>query len=255
VKIWGISDLHLSFSGEKPMDIFGPHWRSHVDRVESAWRQLVASEDVVCLPGDFSWAMRLAEAEPELEWLGRLPGRKVLLRGNHDYWWASASKVRRVLPVGVYALQNDALLLDGVGFAGSRGWVDARLDFRSLCSGLSDERAERREPLHAIRGPEEDALIYRRELKRLEASLRALASGAKRRIALLHFPPTSPLMESTPVTDLLEEYAIEVAVFGHLHGPCAEPFRNPYGRRKGVEYDLVSADFIDFTPALLLEVL
>ncbi|MFU8858470.1 MAG: metallophosphoesterase, partial [Deferrisomatales bacterium] len=116
--VWALSDLHLSFSGAKPMDVFGEHWRDHAARVERAWRQDVGEGDVVCLPGDLSWALRLPDAAGELAWLGALPGRKVLVKGNHDYWWASLGKVRKALPPGVFALQNDALLLDGVGLAG-----------------------------------------------------------------------------------------------------------------------------------------
>jgi len=92
MRIWGLSDLHLSFSGQKPMDVFGAHWNDHVRRLEAAWRAAVRPEDHVCLPGDLSWAMRLSDVQDELQWLGSLPGKKILLKGNHDYWWGSVSK-------------------------------------------------------------------------------------------------------------------------------------------------------------------
>lgn len=247
--LWALSDLHLSFCGAKPMDVFGPRWRDHAARVEEAWRRNVAAADIVCMPGDLSWALRLAEARAELAWLGGLPGRKVLVKGNHDYWWSSVGRVRRALPPGVFALQNDALLLDGVALAGARGWVDPSLDFRSLSVRPEEPAAEGApRPQHGIQGVEEDAKIYRRELGRLEASLRAMDPGARFRVALLHFPPTSPVLEETPVTRLLERYRVHAAVFGHLHGEGADSFRNPYGERNGVTYHLVSADFAGFRP-------
>jgi hypothetical protein len=226
--------------------VFGEHWRDHAVHIDRAWRERVAPEDVVCVPGDLSWALRLAEAEGELAWLGELPGRKVLVKGNHDYWWASVSKVRGALPPGVFALQNDALLLDGVAFGGARGWVDPALDFRGLCSPSGP--AGEPELLHGIRGPEEDVRIYRRELERLQASLRAMDKSATLRVALLHFPPTSPSLEATPVTALLERHRVDAAVFGHLHAPNAASFENPYGERGGVRYYLASADFARFAP-------
>jgi len=253
LRIWGLADLHLSFSGAKPMDKFGAHWAGHAARVAATWREQVAAEDVVCMPGDLSWAMRPGEIEAELAWLGALPGRKVLVKGNHDYWWASAAKVRRLLPHGVFALQNDALTLGDVEFAGARGWVDDSLDF----GGLSPEPlAEETEPRvqHGIHGQKEDRRLYQRELGRLEASLRHLDGVPRLRVALLHFPPTSPALEETAVTRLLERYRVDIAVFGHLHGPGWQSFHNPYGERAGVRYFLVSADFARFQPVLLAEV-
>lgn len=244
MRVWALADLHLSFAHPKPMDVFGERWRDHGARVEAAWRDRVAPEDVVCLPGDLSWALRLPEAAGELAWLGRLPGRKVLVKGNHDYWWDSLGKVRRALPEGVFALQNDALRLGDAAFAGARGWVDPSLDFRAL-HPAADAGPD---PLAGIQGEEEDRKIYRRELERLEASLRALDRSAPLRVALLHFPPTSPALEPTPVTELLERYGVQVAVFGHLHGDGADGFENPYGERGGVRYYLVSADFAGFAP-------
>ncbi len=239
MRIWAISDLHLSFDGAKPMERFGPHWRCHAERVAGAWRERVGPGDVVCLPGDLSWSVRLAQAEPELAWLGALPGRKVLVKGNHDYWWTSVSRVRQAAPAGVHVIQNDAVVIDGAGFAGARGWVDPALRFDGLTAPADVP--------DGIRGDAEDAKIYRRELGRLETSLRRIPDGAGPRVALLHFPPTSPAMEETPVTGLLERYRVDHAVFGHLHAP-AGGFRNPYGVRNGVTYWLVSADFVDFAP-------
>lgn len=247
--IWAISDLHLSFSHPKPMDIFGEHWRSHAARIAAGWRERVSADDVVCLPGDLSWALRLSEVRPELKWLASLPGTKILLRGNHDYWWSSLSKLRQELPPGIFALQNDALRVGCVGFAGARGWVDASLDFSRLFQSSDGQEGGR---LCGIRGDEEDARLYRRELDRLERSLRLLDPEARYRVALLHFPPTSPRLEETPVTRLLEKFRVDAAVFGHLHGEGSVTFANPYGERNGIVYHLVSADFAGFAPVEIL---
>lgn len=246
MRIFALSDLHLSFSGAKPMDVFGPHWSDHPRRIAEAWREAVRPGDVVCLAGDFSWASRLKDAQAELDWLAALPGRKVLVKGNHDYWWDSLSKVRAALPPGIHALQNDSLSLDGAAFAGARGWVDPSLDFSSLCGEGPGERSE--EPLFSILGVEEDRKVYEKELGRLDASLGRMERGARLKVALLHFPPTSPALEETAVTRLLEKHGVDVALFGHLHltAPCR--FRNPYGKRGGVTYYLTSADFVDFRP-------
>lgn len=120
--VWAISDLHLP-ARQKPMDIFGPHWANHFERIREDWIANVRQEDIVLLPGDLSWAMYLEEALEDLQRIAELPGRKLLLRGNHDYWWSAIGRVRRSLPENAFALQNDSLLLDGLLFAGSRGWT------------------------------------------------------------------------------------------------------------------------------------
>lgn len=251
MRVFAISDLHLSFSGQKPMSVFGARWEDHALRVEKEWRGAVSGEDIVCLAGDFSWATKLPEAMPELEWLGSLPGRKVLIKGNHDYWWPSISKLRSALPEGVYALQHDSVVIDGVGFAGARGWVDPTLDLSALYPALKDESVGE---AYSILGEEEDKKHYDREVERLRMSLASLKAKTKLRVALLHFPPASPGIEPTQVTELLEEFGVDHAVFGHLHLSGPSDFKNPYGKRKNVTYHLTSADFIDFTPAFIAEV-
>ncbi len=219
--VWAISDLHLP-ARQKPMDVFGPHWLNHFERIQEDWRQKVRDEDVVLLPGDLSWAMRLEEALEDIERVGALPGRKILLRGNHDYWWSSIGRVRRILPQGCYALQNDSLLMDGLLFAGSRGWT---------IPGEPD-------------GDSDDARIYRRERLRLEMSL----SSARARdaeaplIVLMHYPPR---MEGVAgFSDILERYAARDVVYGHLHGAgLAGAVR---GEIDGVRYHQVSCDGLDF---------
>ena len=166
--VWAISDLHLP-ARQKPMDVFGPQWTNHFERIREDWVERVQAQDVVLLPGDLSWAMHLEEAQEDLARIGALPGIKLLLRGNHDFWWSSIGRVRRMLPEGCFALQNDSLLLDGVLFAGSRGWtIPAEPD-----------------------GDSDDARIYRRERQRLEMSLRNARerSADAPLIAMMHYPP------------------------------------------------------------------
>lgn len=158
MKLFAIGDLHLSHSSNKPMSIFGPNWDNHAERIAAAWRERVSDEDAVLIPGDISWAMQLDEARLDIEYIAALPGKKVIMRGNHDYWWGSISKVRDMLPCCMYALQNDTVELGSVTIAGSRGWI---------CPGSSGFDSET------------DQKIYDREVIRLQLSL----SGANRAAA------------------------------------------------------------------------
>ena len=204
------------------MDIFGSHWQNHFERIREDWLERVSGEDVVLLPGDLSWAMHLEEAQEDLSRIGALPGRKILLRGNHDYWWSSIGRVRRALPEGCYAIQNDCLFMDGLLFAGSRGWqIPAEPE-----------------------GDSDDARIYRRERQRLEMSLAsARASSADAPlIALMHYPPRTEAVEG--FSDILKRYGAATVVYGHLHGAgLAGALR---GEVDGITYHQVSCDGLGF---------
>lgn len=221
--VFAISDLHLSSDDAKPMAIFGPQWEKHFERISEDWKQKVRPEDIVILPGDLSWAMDLKDALADISCVAELPGRKVLIRGNHDYWWNSISRVRDALPEGMFAVQNDAVTLDGVTFCGTRGWI---LPFE----GTDDD----------------DERIYRRELGRLEMSLdRAQRmSGENEIICMVHYPPLTDAIRDTEVTRLLQERGVKKVVYGHLHGNALKgAFR---GEHKGVEYYQASCDGTDF---------
>ncbi|MDR0897581.1 MAG: metallophosphoesterase [Oscillospiraceae bacterium] len=229
--IYAISDLHLPGADHKPMEIFGSHWADHFTRIAADWREKVTPEDVVLLPGDISWAMYLPEALVDLRAIAALPGRKVLLRGNHDFWWSSISRLRAELPGGMYALQNDALLIDDVLICGARGWLTPG------AAGLSQE----------------DQKIYDREVQRLKLSLEdgtrrlanaGLSPDAVRRVAMLHYPPFADKDQPTAVTALLAAHGVEVAVYGHLHGPGLNGAFA--GEMDGVRYHLVSCDGLGF---------
>lgn len=219
--VWAISDLHLPAS-QKPMDVFGSHWHNHFDRICEDWYGKASPQDIVLLPGDLSWAMRLEEALEDITRLAALPGRKILLRGNHDYWWSSIGKVRRALPEGCYAIQNDSLLIDGLLFAGSRGWT------------IPDEPD----------GESDDARIYRRERLRLELSL----ENAKARsdeaplIVMMHYPPRTE--NAIGFSDILFSFGVQHVVYGHLHG--AGLAQAVQGEIDGICYHQVSCDGLDF---------
>ena len=219
--VFAISDLHLP-AREKPMDVFGPHWENHFERISEDWKAKVKETDIVLIPGDITWAMRLEDAEEDLARIAALPGRKVLLRGNHDYWWSAIGRVRRALPEGMYALQNDCLLLDGVLLAGSRGWT---------IPGNPQ-------------GEDDDARVYRRECARLEMSLKAARAKDPEAdlTVMMHFPPLTESYEG--FAPILQQYGVKHVVYGHLHGAGLQGAVT--GERDGVIYHQVSCDGLGF---------
>ncbi len=222
--VYAIGDLHLPGSDLKPMDVFGAHWENHFSRICEDWRARVNDEDVVLLPGDFSWAMTLDEARCDIAAVGGLPGRKVLVRGNHDFWWSSVTQVRAALPEGMYALQNDCVELDGRIYCGTRGWTIV---------GEDDGRAQ-------------DMKIYRREVLRLELALKSAqrASQGREIVVLMHYPPFDERQQPSGFTELLEQYGVKCAVYGHLHG---QSLRGAFsGMLRGVRYHQVSCDGLGF---------
>lgn len=224
MKIYAISDLHLSINNPKPMDIFGPVWNDYLDKIIEDWNKKVTDEDIVLLAGDYSWAMKLEDAKQDIEILKKLKGKKVLLRGNHDYWWSTISKVRNILPTNVYALQNDSLVIGDYIFCGTRGWI---VDAAKLNNS-------------------EDKKIFDRELIRLELSLKDAKlkqTEGQKIICMLHFPPYDRNNNPTDFTKLIEEYSIDTVVFGHLHGKI--PNVNKLLTLNGVKYYLTSCDMVN----------
>lgn len=226
MRVFAIADPHLSRVRPKPMTIFGPAWQGHPEAFFRGWREVVGPQDLVIVAGDISWAMRLSEALLDLMDLSVLPGEKVLLKGNHDYWWPSISRLRAVLPEGMYALQNDALVLKGVAVGGTRGWE------------------------YPPKTPE-DERIFAREVERLELSLKAVRARPYRHLILaFHFPPFGPGGEPTALLQKAVEANPEAIVYGHLHG--ADPERLPKAYN-GIPLHLVAADVLGFRPKLVLE--
>ncbi len=230
MKVYAISDLHLSLSGEKPMDIFGEKWDGYLEKIEKDWQSKVTDDDVVLISGDISWAMKLEDAVNDLQFIAKLKGKKILIKGNHDYWWQGINKVRNSLPKNVYALQNDSIKIGNYVFCGSRGWtVEGANDFTS-----------------------QDLKIYRREAERFKLALKSaqnLISDGDKLVCLIHYPPFNIRLENSLFTTLFEEYKVDKVVYGHLHGKDVKTY--PKISKNGVEYYLTSCDQ---TKNLLIEV-
>ena len=223
MKIFAISDLHLSVNNPKPMDIFGPTWENYLDKIFTDWKEKVGQDDVVLLPGDFSWAMKLEDTKEDFALLEDLPGKKIIVRGNHDYWWKSISAVRNILPKDFYAIQNDAMKIGNYIFCGTRLWN---------LPAMSKVQTE------------EDEKIYKRELIRLEMSLqqaKKLQTDAEKIICMLHYPPYTFKEEDNEVTSLIEKYGVYKVVYGHIHAFCKQ---NLVLEKNGITYYLTSCDIV-----------
>lgn len=240
MEIYAIADLHLGFSTGKWMDRFGDHWRGHHEKIAASWRERIRDEDLVLLPGDFSWAMKPAEVAIEFEWLAELPGRKVLTKGNHDYWWPkSQARLERMLPDGVFAIKKRAVVIDDVPIIGVRGG-----DFAPPRFGEDADKPPTEDEMATI----EDILQREeRELRMSISHLREIYDGERPPIAMFHYPPY-PMQESeSRFTRLLEKAGCRWCIFGHLHNPpeWAAVFQ---GEQRGIEYRLVACDALGFQP-------
>ncbi len=223
MRIYAISDLHLSVNNPKPMDIFGPTWEGYLDKIFADWKAKVSDDDIVLLAGDFSWAMKLEETKADFDMLKDLPGKKIIIRGNHDYWWKSISAVRNVLPLGFYAIQNDAIKFGNYIICGTRLW-----NLPDVNKSLSAE----------------DDKIYKRELIRLEMTLQnaqKMKTGDEKIICMVHYPPYTFKEEDNEVTLLMEKYGVYKVVYGHIHAMCKQ---NLVLNKNGITYYLTSCDIV-----------
>lgn len=243
--VYAISDLHLSFASPKPMDIFGPVWTDHADKVRRNWDRLVKPDDVVLLPGDLSWAMRFPDALPDLSFIADRPGTKVLTRGNHDYWWQrrATSRMQRDFDRDVVFLQGTSVVLDGIGVTGTRGWRVER-------EAMPDYGATGSEgnPRSEIRNPQSKRILER-ELNYLERGLQSIPEDARLRIAMLHYPPFDEHLQPNDFARLLARYSVDILVYGHIHTGFGSWLE---GEVDGVRYHMVSSDIVDFTPQLIV---
>lgn len=245
MSIWAISDLHLSFGvPNKGMDIFGEHWKDWTDKIATQWKSHISPEDLVLIPGDISWAKQLQEAQIDLNWIDSLPGTKVLIRGNHDYWWHSLAQIKKILPSSCHLIQNSSFLWNNVAIAGARLWDVPGLDFQPYTASsdaLTD--CDKTDPM--------DKKIYERELQRLELSLKSIPHQATVRIVMTHYPPIGVHLEETEVSKLLEKYHVNMCVFGHLHNMRKEiPL---FGKKNDITYYLTSCDYLPhFCPLKIL---
>ena len=248
--IWALSDPHLSFGApNKSMEIFGPEWAGYADNIEKNWRAVVRPEDLVLVPGDISWAMRMEEALIDLRWIDALPGTKVILRGNHDYWWSSASKLKKSLPPSIHFIQNNVYDWGDVTIGGSRLWDTEEYNFNQFVHFQENPKAKAKPLVEKVEEEDADEKIFKRELERLRLSLEQLNPKAKTRIALTHYPPIGADLKPSLASAILEEYKIDICVFGHLHSLKKVSL---FGEARGIRYVLTSCDYIDFKPIRIL---
>ncbi len=225
--IYAISDLHLSKSSNKPMDVFGSAWANHEERLKEGFAA-VGEDDITVIPGDISWGMSLSGSLLDFKFIDELPGKKIISKGNHDYWWETVSKTKRFFSENgittIDILHNNAFEHGDFAICGTRGWF------------YENENAERK--------------IYERELSRLRRSLEEAQKLSKKEIlCFLHYPPICTGYECSEITDMLEEFGVSRCFFGHLH---ALGHRSAFcGIHKNVEYNLISADFLSFKPILI----
>ena len=228
MKIFAISDLHLTSSTNKPMDVFGGNWvGGYWDKIKTDWRNKVTDSDVVLIGGDISWAMSLEGATGDLIEIDALPGKKVLIRGNHDYWWASMNKMKALPLKNTVFIQNNALLCGGYVFCGTRGGtVPEDRDVQS----------------------EEDKKIFDREIIRLELTLKEatkLATCGEPIICMMHYPPFNAAFADSAFTELIRQYDVKTVIYGHLHGNLSRYKDVVY--KNNVPYYLTSCDFLNNT--------
>lgn len=225
MNIYAISDLHLSTTADKPMDVFGGNWEGHFQKIKKDWLSVVKDDDIVLIAGDISWAMKLENALQDLNELVGLPGKKVFIRGNHDYWWNGISKLRASAPDESFVfLQTDAVKLGKFVIVGSRGWT---------CPESPDFT-------------EQDQKLYLREAERFRLALldaNDLYEDGDVKIAMIHYPPFSLKSEATLFTEQFEKNGVQKVVFGHIHGAAYFPLKSERG---GVEYILTACDKVGF---------
>lgn len=225
------------------MDVFGTRWVNHAERVKENWIQLIKPEDLVLIAGDVSWGMTPEQAQPDLEWIHKLPGTKAMVKGNHDYWWTSLKKLEGVLPPTIHLIQNNAFVWNEIAIAGTRLWDNANLSFNEYIEFTNTPLIKTlvEAPLN-----DETIKIYNRELLRLENSLKAIPRRCEKRIVMTHYPPVSPTLQPSPASKLLEKYDINVCVFGHIHSLKRE--QELFGTLNGIQYVFTACDYLNCTP-------
>ena len=225
--LYTIGDLHLSLGKDKPMDIFGENWKNHAEKLRDGFSAL-RSDDVCVICGDISWAMSMEAAREDFLFINSLPGQKVILKGNHDFWWSTENKARTFFQENgidtIKILNNNFIEYKGLALCGTRGWL------------LEEEE-----------NAAHDIKIMRREAMRLETSLKA--AGDREKLVFMHYPPLFMKNSCPEILALLERYGVKLCCYGHIHGKhCSLAFN---GTRGGTEFKLVSADFVNFTPIML----
>ena len=239
MSLFVISDLHLDvLTNQKSMEVFGDKWKNYIQRLKNNWTSVVSDSDTVIVPGDISWALTLEDSIHDLKWINELPGRKILMKGNHDFWWSTSKKMRRFFQENsldtIDILYNGAVECEGYILAGSRGWfVDKTVQPQSVVNADYEK-------------------VLNREKIRLKMSLDAakeIQNGTNKEILVFfHFPPVWNDFVCKEIIDILKEYGISRVYFGHIHGTYSCPSIFEY---EGIYFKMISADFIDFLPCIV----
>lgn len=224
-----MGDLHLSLSSDKSMDIFGG-WENYVERIKENWNREVSPEDTVVVPGDISWAMSLKEAEADFCFIHGLPGRKIILKGNHDYWWTTAAKMNNFLAENgfdsIFILHNNHYAYENYGICGTRGWIN-----------------DDSEPA--------DAKVLAREAQRLETSIASAENAGLEPLVFLHYPPLYGNEYNPDLLEVMYRHNIKRCWYGHIHGKKGHQ-NAVNGERDGIVFQLVSADYVQFCPVKIM---
>lgn len=228
MSLYAISDPHLALKIDKPMDIFGEQWINHDEKILKNWISEITPSDTVIIAGDISWSLKLSDGIEELKWIHNLPGRKIIVKGNHDLWWHSISKLNSIFDDCCF-IQNNFEMYNDYAICGTRGWIlPENEDFS-----------------------EHDEKIYRRECIRLKLSLdSAVKKGISKIIGVMHYPPISNKLRNTEFHSIFKEYGVEKVIYGHIHGSFDSVINNVFD---GIEYKLTSCDYLNFKPIKILE--
>lgn len=224
--IYGIADLHLDHTGAKCMSVFGKSWHDYENKIFNNWVELVKEDDTVLVPGDISWGLKLEDAYEDLLRLDRLPGKKIILKGNHDYWWQSLKKLKSLNLKSIEFLQNNSFVVENYNIAGTRGW----------CSRDSAEFNDG------------DEVVYKRELIRLKLSLDSIKNNYPI-IVILHYPPFNRDRTLNEFGKILEEYRVNTCLYGHLHSEGLSSVVE--GIINSIEYRCISSDYLSFRPIIV----
>lgn len=228
MSLYAIGDLHLSLGSNKSMEVFGGRWTDYTEKLKSGFSELT-DDDLTVICGDISWGMSMKESLSDFRFIDALPGKKIILKGNHDFWWSTATKAKNFFAdngiTTIDILHNNSFSYDGVKLCGTRGWF-----------------------YEELKGDSHDKKIMQRETMRLEASLKSAGEGEK--IVFLHYPPKYLQYECPDILGLLREFNVKLCCYGHLHAAsCAYSFN---GKLDDTEFRLVSADFVNFKPQKLI---
>lgn len=229
--LYALADLHLACAVDKPMDVFGGRWQDYMEKIQKRWQAVVSAEDTIVIGGDVSWGIDFEQAKADFAMLNRLPGHKIILKGNHDLWWDTMAKMRRFLDENSFQnidfLHNNCYRYGDIGLCGTRGWFYEE-DFKQ----------------------QHDEKVFRRELLRLEASLKAAeAAGLQEKYCFLHYPPIYTNFRCGEILALMQQYGVTRCIYGHLHSDSLRWAVE--GVQEGIAFTLVSGDHVDFTPVLL----